>query len=178
MCHTPMGPKGPDRSKLYAGGFEMEMPPLGTGKLYGANITSDPVTGIGKWSIADIEKSIKFLTRPDGTIIQGPMQFYLAGWSRLTDEDLKGIATFVKSIPPIKNKVPKSTFKPHAGPPPGAGSTGGGGSAAAGSAAKGSAAPAAGSAAKGSAAPTAGSAAKGSAAPGGAAPAAGSGSNK
>ena len=45
------------------------------------------------------------------------MQFYLAGWSKLEDKDLTAIATFVKSIPPIKNKVAKSTFKPNAGPP-------------------------------------------------------------
>jgi hypothetical protein len=190
MCHTPMGPTGPDRSKLYAGGFEMEMPPLGTGKLIGPNITSDPETGIGKWSAADVEKSIKYLTRPDGTVIQGPMQFYLAGWSKMKDEDLQAVAAFVKQIPPIKNKVPKGNFKPHGAPgapPPGAGS------AAAGSAAKpgtGSAAPATGSAAPamkpatgsaaakpatGSAAPAAKPAA-GSAAPA-AAPAAGSGSS-
>jgi mono/diheme cytochrome c family protein len=133
MCHTPMTDKGPDRTKLFAGGFEMEIPPLGTGKLYGSNITSDPETGIGKWSQADIEKAVKFLTRPDNTVIQGPMQFYQAGWSKLTDDDLKAIATYVKAIPAIKNKVPKSTFKPHAGPPPGAGSGSGAGSAGAGS---------------------------------------------
>ncbi|MBA2540020.1 MAG: c-type cytochrome [Deltaproteobacteria bacterium] len=178
VCHTPMGPQGPDHTKMFAGGFEMELPPLGTGKLFGANITSDPETGIGKWTVADVEKSIKFLTRPDGTVIQGPMQFYLAGWSKLTDEDLKGIATFVKSIPPIKNKVAKSTFKPHTGPPPGAGSGSATGSATgSGSAAKGSATPAAGSAAKGSAGPAAGSATPAAPKAGSAAPA-GSGSAK
>lgn len=183
MCHTPLGPTGYDRSKLFAGGFEMELPPLGTGKLYGANITSDPETGIGKWSAADIEKSVKSLQRPDGTIIQGPMQFYLAGWSKMTDSDLQAVAAFIKAIPPIKNKVPKSTFKPHhMGPPPGAGSAGSaapGAGSAAGSAAK----PGGGSAdaAKPAATPAAGSATKpagGSAAPAGAAKPAGSGSAK
>lgn len=120
MCHTPMTKDGaPDMTKMFAGGFEMELPMLGTGKLYGSNLTSDPETGLGKWSVADIEKAVKTLTRPDGTLIQGPMQFYLAGWSKLEDKDLTAIATFVKAIPPIKNKVPKSTFKPNAGPPGG-----------------------------------------------------------
>jgi hypothetical protein len=132
MCHTPMGKDGvPDLTKMFAGGFEMELPPLGTGKLYGPNLTSDPETGLGKWSVEDIAKSVKTMLRPDGTLIQGPMQFYLAGWSRLEDKDLTAIATFIKAIPPIKNKVPKSTFKPHAGPPagsPNAGPPGGLGS--------------------------------------------------
>jgi len=119
-CHTPMTPKGPDMSKQFAGGFEMELPMVGTGKLYTANITSDPETGIGKWSKEDVIKAVKFLTRPDGTVIQGPMQFLLAGWSKMTDADMDAVATFVKSIPAIKNKVPKSTFKPNP-PPPGAG---------------------------------------------------------
>lgn len=146
MCHTPMTPQGPDMKRMFAGGFELEMPMLGKGTLYGPNITSDPETGIGKWSEEDIAKSIKTMTRPDGTIIQGPMQFYLTGWSQMKDEDLKAIAKFVKSIPPIKNKVPKSTFKPHhslvppgggsgAAPAGGSGAAPGGGSAAAGSAA-------------------------------------------
>jgi hypothetical protein len=140
MCHTAPGKDGaPDMTKQYAGGMEMEMPPLGTGVLVTANITSDPETGIGTWSLEDVKKSMRALTRPDGSIIQGPMQFYLAGWSKMDDADLTSVATYVKGIPAVKNKVAKSTFKPHMGPPPGApdgaGSAAGSGSAAAGSAA-------------------------------------------
>jgi mono/diheme cytochrome c family protein len=133
MCHTPVGKDGmPDMTKAFSGGFELELPMLGTGKLYGSNITSDPTTGIGKWTQTDVETSIKTLVRPDKTIIQGPMQFYLSGWSQMKDEDLKAIATYVKAIPPIKNKVAKSTFKP-AAMGAGAGSAAGSGSAATGS---------------------------------------------
>jgi len=144
ICHTPMTTRGPDMAKEYAGGMEFEIPMMGTGTLYGRNITSDMDTGIGKWTEPDIAKAIKTMTRPDGTIIQGPMQFYLAGWSKMEDKDLTAIAAFVKQIKPIKNKIPASTFKPamQMGPPPGAGSGDGSaaGSAAAGSAASGSAA--------------------------------------
>lgn len=112
VCHSPMTARGPDMNRQFAGGWEMELEMLGTGTLYGANITSDAETGIGKWSQADVEKAIKTLTRPDGTIIQGPMQFYLMGWSQMKDEDLRAIATFIKAIPPIKNKVSKSKFTP------------------------------------------------------------------
>lgn len=136
MCHTAPGKDGaPDMTKQYAGGMEMEMPPLGTGVLHTSNITSEAETGIGKWSLEDVKKSMRTLTRPDGTLIQGPMQFYLAGWSKMDDSDLTAIATYVKQIPAVKNKVPKSTFKPHPmGPPPGATDGAGSGSASAGSA--------------------------------------------
>lgn len=120
MCHATPDAKGmPDfMNKPFSGGMAMELPFLGEGVLYAANITSDAETGIGKWSEADIAKSIKTLTRPDGSTIQGPMQFYLSGWSVMEENDLKAIAAYVKQIPAMKNKVPKSTFKPkHMGPP-------------------------------------------------------------
>lgn len=123
MCHSPMTPEGaPDMTKQFAGGMEFELPMLGTGKLFASNITADLETGLGKWSKEDIAKAIKTMTRPDGSPIYGPMQFYLAGWSKMADADLDAIATYVKSIPAVKHKVPKSTFKPTVamGPPPGA----------------------------------------------------------
>jgi cytochrome c553 len=123
-CHwTPnkdfSAPAGPD--KMFSGGLPMEMPPLGTGTLFTANITSDPDTGIGKWTEEQIYASIKTMQRPDGKMIQGPMLFMQGVWAQLDDQDLKHVAAFIKKLPAVKNKVPKSTFKPHAGPPPGAG---------------------------------------------------------
>ena len=144
-CHAKPGKDGmPDfMGKPFSGGAEFEIAFLGEGKLMAANITSDPETGIGKWTEADIAKALKTMTRPDGTIIQGPMQFYQAGWSALEDKDLEAIAAFIKSIPADKNKVPKSTFKPKGppGPPPagagsGSGSPAGPAGAGSGSAAK------------------------------------------
>jgi hypothetical protein len=53
-------------------------------------------------------------------MIYGPMQFMQGPWSQLSDDDLHAVAAYIKSLPPVKNKVPDSTFKPNAGPPPGA----------------------------------------------------------
>jgi hypothetical protein len=121
-CHwTPnkqfTAPAGPD--KMFSGGLPFELPPLGKGVLYGANITSDPTTGIGKWTEEQIATTLKTMQRPDGTMIQGPMLFMQSVWSQLPDQDIKNVAAFIKRLPPVKNKVPKSTFVPH-GPPPGA----------------------------------------------------------
>lgn len=125
-CHwTPnkqfTAPAGLD--KLYSGGLPMELPPLGEGTLYSSNITSDPDTGIGKWTEEQIFTAIKAMQKPDGKMIQGPMLFMQGVWSQMPDQDLKNVAAFIKKLPPVKNKVPKSTFKPH---PPGAGGPPGG----------------------------------------------------
>jgi hypothetical protein len=119
MCHTPMTEKGPDMSKAWSGGMKMEVPPeFGTGELYTSNITSHPDTGIGKWTEQQIIDAVRKATRPDGRPIFGPMMFYVPAWSQMTDEDAMALAKFIKSLPPIDNKVPASTFKPAGGPPP------------------------------------------------------------
>lgn len=121
MCHTPFDMKTmqPDMSKMFAGGMPFELPPqFGKGVVYSRNITSDEKTGIGKWTEADIAKAIKGMVRPDGKPIYFPMAAYAATWVNLTDDDAANIAKFIKSIPPISNKVPDSKYTP--APPPGA----------------------------------------------------------
>jgi mono/diheme cytochrome c family protein len=120
-CHTPMGPRGPDLTRPFAGGMAFNLPMLGDGTLYAANITSDPDTGIGKWSEQQIIDALTKLTKPDGSHVQGPMMFYLAGWTALTPEDLSALAKYVKTIPAVKHEVPASTFTPKM---PGAGKPG------------------------------------------------------
>ena len=143
-CHwTPnkemTGPAGMDH--MFSGGLPLEFPPMGKGTLFTANLTSDPDTGLGKWTEEQIYTTLKTMVRPDGRPIMGPMQILQAGWSQLQDDDLKHVAAFIKKLPPVKNKVPKSTFVPNppppgAGGPPGVGGPPGAGAAAAGSGAK------------------------------------------
>src|SRR5690606_37371434 len=64
-CHwTPnkefTAPAGPD--KMFSGGLPFEFPPLGKGALFGPNITSDPATGIGKYTEEQIFNIIKTMT--------------------------------------------------------------------------------------------------------------------
>ena len=101
-------------------------PMLGTGTIFTRNITSDPETGIGKWTEEQIFTTIKTMTKPDGKVIQGPMMFMQGMWSQLDDKDLHAVAAFIKKLPPVKNKVPDSTFKPNAGGPPPAPAAGSG----------------------------------------------------
>ena len=120
-CHVPTDKTGmPDMKRAFAGGMKFELPPqMGTGHLYAPNISSDTKTGIGKWTVAQIATSIKAMTRPNGKPIMPPMAMYAAFWSKMTDEDVTAVATFIKGLPPQVNKVPPSTFKPNAMGPPG-----------------------------------------------------------
>ncbi|HEY6147598.1 MAG TPA: c-type cytochrome [Thermoanaerobaculia bacterium] len=129
-CHTPlkMGAKGPepDMTRMLSGCPETaKLPPppppagpwiwAGTGDntafagpwgvTYSANITPDKNTGIGIWTEDMFLKAMK-TGKHMGTSreIQPPMPWPWIG--KATDDDLKAIFAYLKSIPPISNHVP------------------------------------------------------------------------
>ena len=75
------------------------------GVSFPMNLTPDKETGIGEWTeeafIAALRTG-KHQGQPDGRAILPPMQMT----PRITDEDLKAIWAYLRSIPPIKNAVP------------------------------------------------------------------------
>ena len=62
-CHTPMGPQGPDMSRMGAGGMEITLGPDAVVRT--PNITPDPETGIGKWTDDQIKAALTKGLRPD-----------------------------------------------------------------------------------------------------------------
>jgi mono/diheme cytochrome c family protein len=142
-CHTPlkMGPNGPepDFSRRLSGhpeSLKMPTPPkLGNGPWnwsgaitstafagpwgvsYAANLTPDRITGIGIWNEEVFMKTLRTgrhwgVSRP----ILPPMPWQnVAG---LTDDDLKAVYAYLRSIKPIRNQVPDAIVAP---PPPAAG---------------------------------------------------------
>jgi cytochrome c553 len=120
MCHTPMKKDGTfDMERMFAGGFPMELPPvMGEGILYTPNLTPDEKTGIAAYTEEDMIRAVKEMKKKDGKQIMPPMAFYQSGWYRLEDGDAKALAAFFKSLKPIVNQVPKSTFVPKGPPPP------------------------------------------------------------
>jgi len=110
-CHTPLGPKGLDMSKAYAGGMTLKLPMLGDGELHSSNLTPDEKTGIGNWTDEEIIASIKEMKKRNGSIIKPPMAMYQRGWYAIKDEDAKAIVAFLRSLPPVENEIPPSTFK-------------------------------------------------------------------
>lgn len=98
--HVDPEPEWLDYDGLFAGGeeFEVGLPTFS----FASNITSDPATGIGDWSVDDIVTVIREGSDPDGDGICPPMPAGPMGaFAGLTDADALDIAHYIKSLPPI-----------------------------------------------------------------------------
>jgi hypothetical protein len=139
-CHTPfkMGPNGPEPDMaLQLSGHPAalkvtERPTLpepwvwaGTGSMtafagpwgisYAINLTPDEETGIGLWSEQVFVNALKTGRHMGvGRPIMPPMPW--PWYSKMTDEDLKAIFAYLRTIPARKNQVPEAI----AAPPPAA----------------------------------------------------------
>jgi mono/diheme cytochrome c family protein len=104
-CHTPRTlTNATDNSRFLAGtakGPEGDPVP---------NVTPDGDTGL-KWSEEEIADYLGTGNKPDGDVAGGLMAEVIegssVGYKDLTKEDRLAIARYIKTIPPIKNKVTK-----------------------------------------------------------------------
>ncbi|GAB4348802.1 MAG: c-type cytochrome [Gammaproteobacteria bacterium] len=100
-CHSPRWPWGAIREEQRFAGTESgpEGKPV-------PNITPDRETGIGRWSEDDIVWYLESGGTPDGDYAGGLMAEVVDhSTSRLSDEDRKAIALFLKSIPAVHHSV-------------------------------------------------------------------------
>jgi mono/diheme cytochrome c family protein len=103
-CHTPGHFLGkPDMSR-YLGGSEVGFEIPGLGVFYGPNLTPDKETGLGSWTPEQIATAIRTGKRPDGRMLAPAMPVH--SFRNLTAEDAQAIALYLKSLPPVRNKVP------------------------------------------------------------------------
>jgi mono/diheme cytochrome c family protein len=105
-CHSPRTmTMATDNSRFLAGN------PKGPEDQAMPNITPDPDTGIGKWSAEEIADYLGTGNKPDGDVAGGLMgeviDGTLSGYKDLTNADRVAIAQYLKSIPPIRNKIGK-----------------------------------------------------------------------
>lgn len=146
-CHTPwiMGPNGPepDLSRMLSGhpqdlavGPQVAVPPeaglwawaphntawvtpLGT--AYAFNLTPDENTGIGIWTeeifIQTLRTGKHWGVSRD---ILPPMPWF--NYGKMSEEDLKAVWAYLRTIPPIQNRVPDAVV---ATPPPVVAASGG-----------------------------------------------------
>jgi mono/diheme cytochrome c family protein len=105
-CHTPRTmTMAVDNTRFLAGN------PKGKGPEGSAvpNITPDRETGLGSWSEEQIADYLETGNKPDGDVADGLMaeviQGSSAGYKDLTKADRLAIAKYLKSIPPIKNRI-------------------------------------------------------------------------
>lgn len=103
-CHTPRGVTGAlDNARFLAGTRD------GPENAIVANITPDPQTGIGSWSDDEVVDYLQTGLRPDGDNAQGLMAEVIAGtavgYKDLSLADLRAIAAYLRTVPPIVNRI-------------------------------------------------------------------------
>jgi mono/diheme cytochrome c family protein len=105
-CHTPRNSIGAPNRSLSLAGAVAKSGPLGEEV---PNITPDKETGIGDWKREDIAELLITGTKPDFDNVQGLMYEVIQGtphgYKDMRREDALAIADYLKSIPPIKNKI-------------------------------------------------------------------------
>ncbi|MFZ0840775.1 MAG: cytochrome c [Xanthobacteraceae bacterium] len=103
-CHTPGYFFGKPDMNRYLGGSEVGFEIPGLGVFHGPNLTPDSETGLGNWSVGQIVTALQTGKRPDGRELAPIMPW--RAFANLTKDDATAIAVFLKSLPPVKNKVP------------------------------------------------------------------------
>jgi len=97
-CHSIPGGKG------FAGGLKMGTP---LGAIYSTNITPDPETGIGQYSLADFDLAVRHGIAKDGHHLYPAMPY--PSYVKLTDADVVALYRFfMKQVPPVRQPNLKS----------------------------------------------------------------------
>ena len=129
-CHTPVkaGPDGlePDMSRMlmgHPGDQPLPPPPAPAGPWIGAigapgtafagpwgvsytrNLTPDKETGLGAWTEQQFIETLRNGRHQGrGRQLLPPMPWQ--NYGKMTDADLKAVFAYLRSIPPVSNKVP------------------------------------------------------------------------
>ena len=105
-CHSPKGPPAATAGKDYSGGLSWDEPPF---KVTAPNITTDKETGIGDWTDGQIKAMILTGRNPKGVQEAEvmPTKFYPI----LTSGDLDSVVAYLRTLKPVKNKVPDPIYK-------------------------------------------------------------------
>ena len=103
-CHSPLDEQKRMLPGLkLAGGMLLRIVPFGDYPT--GNLTSDKATGLGNWSDEEIKRVITKGILRDGTrLLPFPMDY--ASYSTMTADDLNAIIAYLRTVPPVTNKVP------------------------------------------------------------------------
>lgn len=101
-CHTPRGGlmSEPRMSRMFAGTAD---PPSGF-PANPSNITPDSATGIGAWTEAQFLHLMRTGINPAGREVHPFMPWHQ--YQRMTDDDLRAIYRYLRTVRPIRNVVP------------------------------------------------------------------------
>ena len=82
------------------GGVSFPLGPLGT--ISPANLTPDPLTGIGRYTDGQLFRMMRHAVKPNGT---ASIALMMPFWN-MADEDLVAIVSYLRSMEPVYNEVP------------------------------------------------------------------------
>lgn len=97
VCHTRPG------GDYMAGGLPL-ITPFGT--LFTTNITPDPETGIGKWSLPAFERAMREGIARDGHFLYPAFPY--VHYRKLSDADIADAYAFLMSVDPVKYTAPEN----------------------------------------------------------------------
>jgi mono/diheme cytochrome c family protein len=98
-CHTRPG------GQPFAGGYGVNTP---FGIIYGTNITPDPKTGIGLWSLEAFTRAMREGVSRDGSHLLPAFPYY--AYTELWDDDVKALYAYLMTRPPVSATVPRNTI--------------------------------------------------------------------
>jgi cbb3-type cytochrome c oxidase subunit III len=107
QCHSPVDEQRRILPGMkLAGGLLLRISPFGDYPT--GNLTSDKATGLGNWSNDEIRRVITKGILRDGTrLLPFPMDY--GSFSTLSSEDLDALVAYLRTVPPVSNKVPPLT---------------------------------------------------------------------
>ena len=105
LCHSEHDfstPEYPTNQAKKGAGWVMPIPELNN--IASRNITPDMETGIGSWSDDEIARAIREGISKDGSALFPIMPY--EDFRVYDDEDVKSIVVYLRTLQPVKNKVP------------------------------------------------------------------------
>jgi len=112
-CHSPQNDDHKIiEGKQFSGGVPFPVPSSPGAHTRSANITPDPVGGIGSWSEETFITRFKLYEQPtaEALLLKNPKQNTLMPWTifaKLSREDLSAIYTYLRTVKPVADKVTK-----------------------------------------------------------------------
>jgi mono/diheme cytochrome c family protein len=103
-CHTPIDERGQQVPNMVAaGGYPFALGEQGV--VFTKNITPDEETGVGSWTDQEIKDAITTGVSPDGLHLHPIMPYFF--FNKMADDDLDAIVAWMRSLPPVRNEVPR-----------------------------------------------------------------------
>ncbi len=107
-CHAAdadsVGVNRPDERPGHLGGG-LTLADSNGKRILSANITFDPGSGIGEWTLADFRRALVEGFRPDGSLVRWPMPRF-AG---LDDGELAAIYAYLRQVPGVAQPVARAS---------------------------------------------------------------------